>query len=51
MKGKWLATEVILLAGGPQVKRLVCVYENEASDLKPLKNLAGIGNQFKFLFL
>lgn len=51
MKGKWLATEVILLAGGAQVKRLVCVYGNEASDLKPLKKLAGIWNQFKFLFL
>lgn len=42
MQGIWTATEVILLAGGVQVKRLVCMYENAASDLKPLMVLAGI---------
>lgn len=51
MKSKWLATEIILLAGGPQVKRLVRMYENEASDLKPLMKLEGMWNQFRFLFL
>jgi len=42
MQGVWTGTEVILLAGGLQVKRLVCMYENGASDLKPLTMLAGI---------
>lgn len=47
----WTAADVILLAGGLQVKRLVCRYENGASDLKPLTTLAGIWIQFRFLFL
>lgn len=51
VQGIWPASEVILLAGGLQVKRLVCIYENRASDIKLLLMLAGTWSQFRFPFL
>lgn len=51
MHGIWPASEVTFLAGGFRVKRLVCVYENRASDLKLLMMLTGTWSQFRFPFL